>query len=171
MTDHSMETFYEALWRAGKEFGIANFGLYAVNSLRIEKAYRGWGAELTNEVTMIDADMERFVKLKKEHFVGKEATLRQKQQERALQLVYFEVESSEVDVRGSEPIFMGDNCIGVTTSGGYGHFVERSLGFGYVPPAMSAPGTELSIDLLGERCRMTVLKDPAYDPTNARLRA
>ena len=166
-----METIYEALWRAGKEFGIANFGLYAVNSLRIEKAYRGWGAELTNEVTMIDADMERFVKLKKEHFVGKEATLRQKQQERALQLVYFEVESSEVDVRGSEPIFMGDNCIGVTTSGGYGHFVERSLGFGYVPPAMSAPGTELSIDLLGERCRMTVLKDPAYDPTNARLRA
>ena len=166
-----METIYEALWRAGKEFGIANFGLYAVNSLRIEKAYRGWGAELTNEVTMIDADMERFVKLKKEQFVGKEATLRQKQQERALQLVYFEVESSEVDVRGSEPIFMGDNCIGVTTSGGYGHFVERSLGFGYVPPAMSAPGTELSIDLLGERCRMTVLKDPAYDPTNARLRA
>ena len=116
-----METIYEALWQAGKEFGIANFGLYAVNSLRIEKAYRGWGAELTNEVTMIDAGMERFIKLKKEHFVGKEATLRQKREERALQLIYFEVESTEVDVRGSEPIFIGDNCIGVTTSGGYGH--------------------------------------------------
>ena len=166
-----MEAIYEALWQAGKEFGITNFGLYAVNSLRIEKAYRGWGAELTNEVTMIDADMERFIKLKKEHFVGKEATLRQKREERALQLIYFEVESTEVDVRGSEPIFIGDNCIGVTTSGGYGHFVERSLGFGYVPPAMSEPGTELSIDLLGARCRTTVLKDPAYDPANTRLRA
>ena len=120
---------------------------------------------------MIDADMERFIKMNKEHFVGKEATLRQKREERALQLIYFEVESTEVDVRGSEPIFIGDNCIGVTTSGGYGHFVKRSLGFGYVPPAMSEPGTELSIDLLGERCRTTVLKDPAYDPANTRLQA
>ena len=166
-----MGTIYDALWQAGKEFDIANFGLYAVNSLRIEKAYRGWGAELTNEVTMIDADMERFIKLEKEHFVGKEATLRQKQEKRAIQLVYVEIESTEVDIRGSEPIFAGGNCVGVTTSGGYGHFVGKSLGFGYVPPMLSEPGTELSIDLLGRRCRAIVLKDPVYDPANTRLRA
>ena len=55
--------------------------------------------------------------------------------------------------------------------GGYGHFVEKSLGFGYVPPAMSEPGTALSIGLLGERCCATVLKTPVYDPANLRLRA
>jgi dimethylglycine dehydrogenase len=74
-----LEVIYDALWQAGEEFGIADFGLYAVNSLRMEKAYAGWGAELTNEVTMIDADMERFMKLSKANFIGKEATLRQQQ--------------------------------------------------------------------------------------------
>lgn len=166
-----MQAIYAALWHAGEEFGIANFGLYAVNSLRIEKAYRGWGAELTNEVTMIDADMQRFMKLDKDHFVGKDATLRQQQTERSFQLVYFEIEVTDSDVRGSEPVYAGDECIGVTTSGGYGHYVQKSLGFGYVNPANAEPGTELGIDLLGQRCRATVLKDPAYDPANDRLRA
>jgi dimethylglycine dehydrogenase len=166
-----MAAIYTALWQAGEEFGITNFGLYAVNSLRIEKAYRGWGAELTNEVTMLDADMQRFIKLDKDEFVGKDATLLQQKTERTFQLVYFEIEANDSDVRGSEPIFVGDDCVGVTTSGGYGHRVQKSLGFGYVDPANSEPGTELAIDLLGERRRATVLNDPAYDPVNERLRA
>ena len=166
-----LEAIYDALWQAGEEFGIANFGLYAVNSLRMEKAYAGWGAELTNEVTMIDADMERFMKLSKANFIGKEATLRQQQEERLFQLVYFEIEATDSDVHGGEPIFISDKCIGITTSGGYGHFTQKSLGFGYVDPTNSKPGTALDVDLLGERCRATVLKDPIYDPANERLKA
>jgi len=166
-----LEVIYDALWQAGEEFGIADFGLYAVNSLRMEKAYAGWGAELTNEVTMIDADMERFMKLSKDNFIGKEATLRQQQEERLFQLVYFEIEATDSDVHGGEPIFISDKCIGITTSGGYGHFTKKSLGFGYVDPANSKPGTALDVDLLGERCRATVLKDPIYDPANERLKA
>ena len=163
-----VEELYDAIREAGESFGIANFGLYALNSLRIEKAYRGWGAELTNEVTMIDADMERFIKFDKEDFTGKEATL--KQQDRTMQLVYFEVDATDSDVRGGEPIFDGDTCVGVTTSGGYGHFVQKSLGFGYVAPALAKPGTQLGVDLLGERRQARVLKEPAYDPANERLR-
>ena len=166
-----LEVIYDALWQAGEEFGIADFGLYAVNSLRMEKAYAGWGAELTNEVTMIDADMERFMKLSKANFIGKEATLRQQQEERLFQLVYFEIEATDSDVHGGEPIFISDKCIGITTSGGYGHFTQKSLGFGYVDPTNSKPGTALDVDLLGERCRATVLKDPIYDPANERLKA
>ena len=150
---------------------MADFGLYAVNSLRIEKGYRGWGAELTNEVTMIDADMQRFLKLDKEDFTGKAATLAQNDDERTLQLVYFEVAATDSDVRGNEPIFSGDQVVGLTTSGGYGHFVQKSLGFGYVEPVNAEPGTELGIDLLGRRCYAIVLKDPAYDPHNERLKA
>ena len=163
-----VEGLYDAIREAGEAFGIANFGLYALNSLRIEKAYRGWGAELTNEVTMIDADMGRFIKFDKEDFTGKEATL--KQQDRTMQLVYFEVDATDSDVRGGEPIFDGDTCVGVTTSGGYGHFVQKSLGFGYVTPALAKPGTQLGVDLLGERRQARVLKEPAYDPANERLR-
>ncbi len=163
-----VEGLYDAIREAGEAFGIANFGLYALNSLRMEKAYRGWGAELTNEVTMIDADMGRFIKFDKEDFTGKEATL--KQQDRTMQLVYFEVDATDSDVRGGEPIFDGDTCVGVTTSGGYGHFVQKSLGFGYVAPALAKPGTQLGVDLLGERRQARVLKEPAYDPANERLR-
>ena len=163
-----MEELYDALREAGEAFAIADFGLYAVNSLRMEKAYRGWGAELTNEVTMIDADMARFIRFDKGDFVGRQATL--DQQERIMQLVYFEVDAIDSDIRGSEPIFRGDECVGVTTSGGYGHYVQKSLGFGYVTPELAKPGTELSIDLLGERCQARLLKEPAYDPANVRLR-
>ena len=164
-----LEALYDALREAGAEFGIADFGLYAVNSLRMEKAYRSWGAELTNEVTMIDAAMERFIKFEKDDFVGKRATL--EQQERSLQLIYFEVDAGDSDVRGGEPIFDGERVVGVTTSGAYGHFVEKSLGFGYVPPDLAAPGTELEVGLLGKRHRARILGEPAYDPASKRLRA
>jgi len=166
-----MEALYDAVWGAGQEFEIADFGLYALNSLRIEKAYRGYGAELTNEVTMLDADMERFIKLEKEDFVGRDATLKQRDEERSLQLIYFEVDASDSDVRGGEPIFAGDDCIGVTTSGGYGHYVGKSLGFGYVHPRRSASGTEIQVGLLDERRQAVVIGEPAYDPRNERLRA
>jgi dimethylglycine dehydrogenase len=166
-----MEPLYDALWEAGQKFGIANFGLYAINSLRIEKGYRGWGAELTNEITLLDADMERFIKFDKDDFVGRDATLRQQEEGRSIQLIYFEVDADDSDTRGAEPIFSGDECVGITTSGGYGHAVQKSLGFGYVDLANAKPGTELAIDLLGKRCRATVLKDPVYDPANDRLRA
>ena len=165
-----LEAIYDALWQAGEELGIADFGLYAVDSLRMEKAYRHWGGELTNEVTMIDSDMERFIKLDKDNFIGKEATIRQQQEERLFQLVYFEIEANDSDINGGEPIYIADKCIGITTSGDYGHFVKKSLGFGYVNPDNSLPGTELYIDLLGDRCRATVLKDPIYDPHNERLK-
>jgi dimethylglycine dehydrogenase len=162
---------YDAIWDAGRAHGIADFGLYAVNSLRIEKAYRGWGAELTNEVTMIDADMQRFLKLDKDDFTGKAATLAQNNDDRTLQLIYFEVDAVDSDVRGNEPIFSGEQCVGLTTSGGFGHYTKKSLGFGYVPPALAAPGTELQVALLGRRCALTILADAAHDPANERLRA
>lgn len=164
-----LEALYDALRDAGAAFGIADFGLYAVNSLRMEKAYRSWGAELTNEVTMIDAAMERFIKFDKPDFIGRQASL--DQSERSLRLVYFEVDAAASDVRGGEPIFAGRDCVGVTTSGAYGHFVGKSLGFGYVPPGLAAPGNELTVGLLGQRRPASVLPAAVHDPANKRLRA
>ena len=164
-----MEGLYDALMQAGAEYGIGDFGLYAVNSLRLEKAYRGWGAELTNEVTLVDAEMARFIKFDKGDFIGREATLGQG--ERALQLIYFSLAPGDADVQGGEPIFSGENCVGVTTSGGFGHFTGNSLGFGYVPPEFSQPGAALSVEILGERRRARLHSDPVHDPANERLRA
>ncbi len=164
-----LEALYDALMEAGAESGIRNFGLYAVNSLRLEKAYRGWGAELTNEITLIEAAMERFIRFDKGDFTGREATLAQR--DRTWQLIYFSLDPGDADVQGGEPIFSGDRCVGVTTSGGFGHFVRQSLGFGYVPPSLAEPGTALTVDVLGRRRQATVHSDPVYDPANLRLRA
>ena len=150
---------------------MVNFGLYAVNSLRIEKAYRGWGDELTNEVTLLESDMERFIKFDKEDFTGRDATLEQREKGLTTRLVYFDLDGSESDVRGSEPVYDGETVIGVTTSGGYGHFTQKSLGFAYVPPEYAVPGTQFEVELLGERCMATVQQDPVYDPDNQCLRA
>ena len=164
-----LEALYDALWEAGADLGMANFGLYAVNSLRLEKAYRGWGAELTNEVTLLDADMARFFKPDKGDFQGRDATL--KQPPGPLRLVYFEVDATDSDVRGGEPLFHDGACAGVTTSGGYGHYVRKSLGFGYVPPALARPDAALEVGLLGERRPIKILREPAYDPANHRLKS
>ena len=116
---------------------------------------------------MLEADMARFYASAKDDFVGKAAT--ETNEAGPLRLVYFEVEAQDADVRGGEPIFLGDTCVGVTTSGGYGYAVEKSLGFGYVPPEQALPGSVIDIGLLDARCRATVLAEPIYDPANERL--
>jgi dimethylglycine dehydrogenase len=154
---------YDALWKAGREAGIRDVGLYAVNSLRMEKSYRGWGAELTNEVTMQDADMERFD--------ARSATEKQADKSSGFRLVYLDVAATDSDVRGGEPVYRDDRCVGVTTSGGYGHHVGKSLAFAYVESNQSQPDTCLGIDMLGERCAASVLSEPVYDPKNLKLRS
>jgi dimethylglycine dehydrogenase len=162
---------YDVLWSAGEEFGIADFGVYAVNSLRMEKAYKGWGAELTNEITMIEADMERFLRLDKPEFIGKQPTEAVKQSSISTKLVYVEVEPGNCDVHGGEPVFSDGRIVGVSTSGGYGHYTGKSLGFAYVEPELAAPGTRLVIEVLGEARNAEVLSEPVYDPRNERLRS
>ncbi len=168
-----MLELYEAVWAAGAPHGIANFGAYAVNSLRMEKGYKGWGAELTNEITPVEAGIERFFADGKDDFVGKQATLAVRKSGGTQRLVYFVVESGDSDVAGGEPLYAPgqDRPIGVTTSGGYGHITGKSLGFGYVETAFSAPGSDLAVTLLGERRAATVTEDPVWDAKNERLRA
>ena len=166
-----MENLYDAVMAAGEEFGIANFGLYAMNSMRMEKAYRGWGSELTNELTMVEADMERFVGLKKDDFVGRAAFLQRKQDGVATRLVYLTVDADDADCQGNEPVMAGGHVVGVTTSGAYGHTVGASIAFAYVEPAFAATGTELEIPILGANRAARVVDAPLYDPDNERLRA
>ena len=166
-----MRTVYDAVMQAGAGHGIANFGAYALNSLRMEKAYKGWGGELTNEITMVEAGMERFVNLDKGDFIGRDAVARRKEEGIDLQCVYLEVADGDADPMGNEPIYDGERIVGVSTSGGYGHAVRKALAFAYVEPGLAEPGTPLEIEILGERRKAMVLAEPAYDPRNERLRA
>jgi dimethylglycine dehydrogenase len=166
-----MPAVYAALRNAGSAHGLKLFGSLAMNSLRMEKAYRGWGSELTAEVDMYEASMSRFIREDKADFTGKAASLRRKQQGARMQLVCLAVAAKDVDCAGNEPVYHQGKLVGITTSGAYGHAVEQSLAFAYVPPALANAGTAFDVTLLGETCRATIVADPVYDPENLRLRA
>ena len=115
--------------------------------------------------------MERFAGLDKEEFRGKAGTLKSKQEGPRIQLVYCEVDVDDVDVGGNDPVFAGGEVIGVTTSGGFGHAVGKSLAFAYVTPEHAQEGSEIEFEILGDRRKARVITQPAYDPQNERLRA
>jgi dimethylglycine dehydrogenase len=138
--------------------------------MRLEKVYKGYAAEMTNEITMIEADMERFCRFDKEDFIGKAATLQRKQDGVSQQLVYCELDPGDSDARGGEAVMAGDQNIGITTSGGYGHRTGKSLVFAYVKPEFVAPGTTFDVLVLGRVRKATVLAESIYDAGNGRLR-
>jgi dimethylglycine dehydrogenase len=166
-----MPKVFDALMAAGKAHGIRLFGTYAMNSLRMEKAYRGWGSELTTEIDMIEASMERFLRLEKEDFIGKAPTLSNKQRGPRMKLVYMEVANTDSDCMGNEPVYAGEKVVGVTTSGAFGHKTGKSLAFAYVPPEMTAPGTHFEILVFGERRKARIIPESIWDPANERLKA
>jgi dimethylglycine dehydrogenase len=155
---------------AGKEFGIADFGMYALNSLRMEKAFRGFGSELSSEISLIEADMERFAALDKDGFIGRDALLKRKQQGVQWKLAYLSVGADHLDVLGSEAIYSGDRVVGVVTSGGFGHSVSKNLAFAYVEPEFANADAKLEIEMLGKRYAAKVLEAAIYDPLNERPR-
>ena len=165
-----LEEVYDAVWESGAPYGIANFGAYAVDSLRLEKAYKGIGAELTNEITPVEADLLRFAR--GDGYAGQSALEIVKQRGPNVRIAYLELlDPDGADVIGGESVFHEGRDVGVTTSGGFGHFTGRSLFFAYVPPDLTAPGQELSVMVLGEMRRASVLGNPAHDPANLELRA
>ena len=165
-----MESLYDAIYEVGKKDNISNFGTYAVNSLRIEKAYRGWGAELTGEISLVEAGMDRFFNLnKKSNFIGSE-TLREKLQSGVdIKIVYLEIDVDDADARGNEPVYHNNKIVGVVTSGGYGFRVNKSLAFAYVESDLAEINKEFDIKIQGQKRRAIVLKGMAYDSENKRL--
>ena len=164
-----MVTLYDALMEAGTGYGIANFGTYAVNAMRMEKGYRAWGSELTTEITPIEAGLHRFVKLDKK-FIGRSVVQSRKDNGVDLQLVYVTVDTDNADPLGNEPVYDGERIIGISTSGAYGYTVQRTIAFAYVESKYAAIGTEFDVAVLGDRRSAVVIDEPIYDPENERLR-
>jgi len=166
-----MESLYDSIYEAGKKENIVNFGTYAVNSLRMEKAYRGWGAELTGEISLVEAGMDRFFNLKKKNnFFGAKALQNKVQSGVDIKIVYLEVDVNNADAIGNEPVYHNDKIVGVVTSGGYGFRTKKSLAFAYVKSDL-ANGGNLEIEIQGQRRKTKILDNVVYDPDNEKLRA
>ena len=165
-----LPALYAAIRESGEAHGIRDFGAYAVDSLRLEKAYKGIGAELTNEITPVEAGLMPFVR--GEGFVGEAALGERAAGAIELRIAYLELlAAGDADVLGGETVFRDGEGIGVATSGGYGHWTGRSLFFAYLPPEWTRPGTELQVPVLGEMRPVRVLGACVHDPENRELRA
>lgn len=164
---------FEAIFAAGKEYGIGMAGMRAMESLRMEKSYRMWGSDLTRENTPLEASLDRFVRMGKGDFFGKAALEAQLAAGVPNRFVTLDVHGvTEADPLGNEPLFdTKGRMIGRATSGFYGHVLRKSLSIGYVKPEFAEVGTRIAIEILGERKEATVLVDSPYDPENKDLRA
>ncbi|HXH01689.1 MAG TPA: FAD-dependent oxidoreductase [Candidatus Competibacteraceae bacterium] len=163
---------FDALFAAGKEFGIGMVGMRAMESMRMEKSYRMWGSDLNREYTPLEASLDRFVRMNKGDFIGKAALEKQLAAGVPNRFVTLEVHGVvDADPLGNEPLFKDGVMIGRATAGYYGHVLGKSLALGYVKPQYAEVGTELEIEILGERKKATVVVESPYDPENQKLRA
>jgi len=164
-------SIYDSLWRRGEAHGIRNFGGYAFNSMRMEKMYRAYGNEFTEEISGFEAGMERFIDTSRD-FIGCE-NLKQRQQDGyAIELAYLAFDDEiACECYGNEAVYHNGELIGLTTGGAYGHRVGKSLAFAYLRPELIRAGLEVTVDTsIGSR-NAHVEMDAVYDPANELLRA
>lgn len=156
---------WDVLYEAGKPHEIAPFGTKALDSLRIEKFYRG-GHELANDASHKDVCQERFAAMDKT-FIGREAM---QEREPSSRIALMALEGEETDALIGEAVFLNGNLVGSITSAAYGHTVGQSLAIGFLKEEARAPGTVLEVSLLGKMVTATVLADAPHDPLNLRLK-
>jgi 4-methylaminobutanoate oxidase (formaldehyde-forming) len=170
-----MATVYDALMQAGKDLGVVNAGHYAINSLRLEKGFRAWGAELSPDDTPLEAGLAFAIDWNKE-FLGRAALLKQKQSGWKRQLVTFVLDDPEPLLWGYEPILRDGKPVGYTTSGTYGHTLGGAVGMGYVKNEAGVDADFIKagryeININGKRYPARAYLRPPYDPDRKKILA
>ena len=163
---------YLALKEAGDTVGMTLFGSHAVESMRLEKGYRHWKADLITEYDPLESALDRFVKLEKSHFTGKDALLKKRANGPGKKFVSMVLECTHAPAHGGDSILAPDGrCIGTVTSGGWGHRTEKNIAMGFVDPQYEEVNTRLSVEVIGDVVEATVVSPDLYDPENKRIRA
>ena len=170
---HAENAVMPAIYDAVLAAGAKPFGMYALNSLRIEKGYRAWKGDLSTDYTLLEGGLERFVKLdKSQDFTGKAAILSEKQSGRKKAFATLVIDAGTCDAPYMSTLWQGDTLVGETTSGAWGYRVNASVALAMLRPDLTQPGTELEVEIYGERRRAVVQQDqPLWDPENERLKA
>jgi glycine cleavage system T protein len=159
---------WDAIWASGREHGLVAGGYKAIDSLRLEKGYRVWGADITPDDTPYEAGLGFAVKLDKDDFIGREALLAAQQPERRLCcLVLADPRSVAL---GSEPVRVDGAPVGRVTSGGFGYSVERSIAYAYLPAEHAQVGRPVEVEIFGETVAGEVAAEPLFDPRGERIR-
>jgi dimethylglycine dehydrogenase len=170
---HAANAVMPAIYDAVLAAGAKPFGMFALNSLRIEKGYRAWKGDLSTDYSLLEGGLDRFVKLDKpQDFPGKVALQNEKQQGVKKRFVTLTVEAGDTDAPYMTTIWADGEIVGETTSGAWGYRINKSVALGMLRADLATPGTTVEVEIYGERFRATVQEDqPLWDPANERIRA
>jgi 4-methylaminobutanoate oxidase (formaldehyde-forming) len=164
---------WRAIWEAGEPHGIVAGGYRAIDSMRLEKGYRVWGADITPDETPYEGGVGFCVKLDKEGgFIGRDALAEAKERGPRTRLCCLLLEDPRSVALGNEPVRVGGAKLGGrVTTGGYGYTVERSIAYAYLPPEHADPGTAVAVEIFGRWVEAEVAGEPLFDPRGERIRA
>ncbi|HEY2478314.1 MAG TPA: FAD-dependent oxidoreductase [Solirubrobacterales bacterium] len=162
---------WRAIWEAGSEHGIVAGGYRAIDSMRLEKGYRVWGADITPDETPYEGGVGFCVKLDKGEFVGREALAAAKEEGPRQRLACIVLEDPHSIALGNEPVRVAGEVVGRVTTGGYGYTVERSIAYAYVSAEFADPGTAVAIEIFGRWVEGEVAAEPLLDQAGERIRS
>ncbi len=163
---------YQVLSEAGKDLGLRPFGMRAMMSLRLDKSFGSWMREFKPDYTPLETGLDRFVDYNKTvGFIGKQAALAEKTSGASRKLCTFVVNARDADVNAYEPIWHDGEVVGFVTSGGYSHFSQKSIAFGFLPVGLIEEGRQVEIEILGEMISATLYSQPLFDPKNEYLKS
>jgi dimethylglycine dehydrogenase len=163
---------FEAIDRAGRDLDLRPFGGRALMSLRLEKSWGVWNLDYRPDFTAAESGLETFLRFEKPvDFIGKAAALAESARGPEKRLVTLVVDADQVDAHRDEPIFCDGTCVGFVTSGGYAHYVKKSVAMGYVPAALAAIDADFQIEILGEMRSARIQRRPLFDPSGGRMKS
>ncbi len=166
----SLYAAYLALENAGKAHDMRLFGARAVESMRMEKGFLHWKAELITEFDPFETGLDRFVKLDKGDFVGRDALVKRQADGPRQRLVTLQIDTNQAPAHPGASLMNGDRVVGTVTSGDWGHRTGLNLAYAFADPAIATPSTQTEIDMCGQRIGATIIAPSPYDPDLSRAR-
>ena len=170
---HCDNKWLPRIYDAVLDAGAKPFGMWALNSLRLEKGYLAWKGDLSTDYSLLETRLDRFIRLdKRVEFPGKRAILSERQRGPSRLLSTFLVDAGDHDAPYMSTIWYEGSVVGETTSGAWGYRVGQSIALGMLKEDLAVPGTEVEIEIFGSRKRAVVQPPkPLWDPGNLRLRS
>jgi glycine cleavage system aminomethyltransferase T/glycine/D-amino acid oxidase-like deaminating enzyme len=162
---------WDTLWAAGREHGLIAAGRSAFGSLRLEKGYRSWGADMTTEHDPYEAGLGFAVRMDKGPFVGRDALVDRSEATATRRLVALTFDAPDAVVMGKEPVEVDGRPVGYVTSAAYGYSIGAPIAYAWLPAELATAGRTVQVRYFGEALPATVAADPLFDPEMSRLRA
>ncbi|MGX0901867.1 dimethylglycine dehydrogenase [Roseovarius sp. MBR-79] len=167
----AQRALWQVLWSEGQNHGMRPFGMRAMMSLRLDRFFGSWLSEFSPDYTPGETGMDRFIAwTKNTDFIGRAPAEAERAIGAARRLVAFEVDATDADVNGYEPVWIEGTVRGFCTSGGYSHHAARSIALALIPAEMAQAGLEAEIEILGQRRGARLITEPLFDADGARMR-